>query len=81
MNLVFEEELGLLRRERAEDLLDDVELVDLTFSRKQWLPVDELTHDAPDRPHVNRFAVPAMREFGRQRGRGSGGLLSEEVIL
>ena len=43
--------------ERAEDPLDDVQLVDLRLAGEDGLPVDELAHDAPDGPHVDRVVV------------------------
>ena len=43
--------------EAARPHLNDVELVDFTIPWKQGLAVDELSHDATDRPDINRSVV------------------------
>jgi hypothetical protein len=54
---VLQEELHVSRRERSHGLLYDVKLINLVLAREQGLPVGELAHDAPNRPHVDREVV------------------------
>ena len=43
--------------QRAENLLNDEQLIDLGISREKWLTVHELAHYAADGPDVDFFAV------------------------
>ena len=51
------EEVHLVGRQRAQDFLNDVQLVYLAFPRKERLSVAQLSHDAPYGPDVHRFAI------------------------
>lgn len=54
---VLLENLLLGKCERAQNFLNQVKLVNLTFPREQRLAVNHLSHDAANGPHIDRLAV------------------------
>ena len=54
--------LGLVGGQGPHHLLNHIKLIDFAFARKQRLPVSELAHDAPDRPHVHALAVASVAQ-------------------
>lgn len=51
------EELHLLGWQRAQHLLNGEELVNLTLSREQGLPITQLPQDTAHRPHIHSLAI------------------------
>lgn len=47
---VLLEQFLLIRSERSKQFLDEVQLIDLVLSRKEWVAICQLAQQAPDRP-------------------------------
>ena len=58
------EELHVLGGQRAQDLLDGEQLVDLALPREQRLAVAQLPQDAAHRSHVHRLPVGGAAQQG-----------------
>ena len=54
---ILVEEIHLVGWQRAQDFLNDIQLIYLTFPRKEWLSITQFSHDAPYGPYVHCFAV------------------------
>ncbi len=51
----------------AQELCDDLKLVDVVFAREQWLPLEHLGEDASRAPyvHLHIILLPCEHDLGR----------------
>ena len=62
VKITRQERFPVLLCQRAEDCLDDEELVNVTLPGEQRGAIKQLSHDAPDRPDIDLVAVVRQPE-------------------